>query len=95
MTSEVVDNDTAITGTNVEYAAAINNGHMQNKRFLPAKYLNTPNGRKYLGNNGKGIMLKAKYIKGVHFMEKGIQNAQQPVEEELDRWFNELLKELG
>lgn len=85
-----------LVGTNVDYASSVNNGHMQQKRFLPAKYLNTPSGRKYLGEgNNKGIMLKARFIKGAHFMEKGMQRAEPKIEAEISRWLNDMGRKLG
>lgn len=94
--TKLIGNDTVKVGTDVEYAADVNNGHLVNQRFLPAKYLDTPAGRKYLKNgNTKGIMLHPQYILGKHFMEKGIQNAEPKVQLELDRWLEELFRKFG
>ena len=90
--SRAVNQDTEEIVCPVDYAEALNNGHMMKKRFLPASYLDNPNGRKYLKDgNTKGITLKAQFIKGTHFMEKGIQNSEPIIIAEIDRWLNELM----
>ena len=87
-----IDEDTIEITTNVDYAKLVNDGFTMKKRFLPAKYLDTPAGRKYLKDgNTKGIMLKPKFIKGTHFFEKGLQNSEPQIMVEIDRWLNELI----
>lgn len=94
--SQVQDMNTVVVGTNVDYAADVNYGHTQQKRFLPAKYLDTVKGRQYLGDgNNQGIMLKAKFVPGSHFMEKGLQTATPKVMVELDRWLDAMLRKFG
>lgn len=94
--TQIIDQNTAQVGTNVDYAIDVNNGHLVNQRFLPAKYLDTPAGRKYLSEgNDKGIMLHPQYILGKHFMEKGMQNAEPKIMTELNGWLDELLRKLG
>lgn len=94
--SDLIDKDTAQVYTNVEYAKAVNNGFSIDQRFLPAKYLDTKNGRKYLKNgNKKGIMLHPQFVLGKHFMEKGIQNAEASVYNEIDNFINDMFKKMG
>ena len=91
--SHVIDNNTVEIVAPTDYASYVNNGFTVSKRFLPASYLDTPAGRKYLKDgNTKGIMLKPKFVKGAGFMEKGIQNVEPMIYAELDRWLNELFK---
>lgn len=94
--TQLIDQNTAEVGTDVDYAKWINDGHLVSQRFLPAKYLDTPAGRKYLKDgNTKGIMLHPQYILGKHFMEKGLQNAEPKTRAELDAWLDEMLRKLG
>ena len=94
--TQVTDTNTATVGTDVDYAKDVNDGHIVNQRFLPAKYLNTPAGRKYLKDgNTKGIMLHSQFILGKHFMEKGMQNAEPKIMSELDSWLDTMLRKLG
>lgn len=82
-------------GSNVEYALFVNDGHVQHKRFLPASYLDTPNGRKYLSGNAKGIMLSEKYITGKHFMENGMSNAKPRIERLADDFMRTMFIKYG
>lgn len=94
--TQLIDQNTVQVGTDVDYAININNGFLLAQRFLPAIYLNTPAGRKYLKDgNTKGIMLHPQYILGKHFMEKGMQNAEPKIMTELNSWLDELLRKLG
>lgn len=96
ITTKLLSGDAVQVGTNVEYATYVNYGYTSKRRFLPAKYLDTPKGRKYLGKNNKsGIMLKAKTIKGKHFMEKGMQVATPNIHAELDNWVQTMLAKVG
>lgn len=96
ITTAMESPDSVKVGTNVDYAPHVNYGFTMKQRFLPAKYLNTPKGRKYLGDgNKKGIMLKAQQIKGTHFMEKGMQKAEPEVIKELENWIQSMLGKLG
>lgn len=93
ITTQLTGVDSVKVGTNVDYAVHVNYGYNTKRRFLPAKYLDTPNGRKYLKNgNKKGIMLKAQNIPGKHFMEKGMQKAEPVILDELRRWIQEMLR---
>ena len=90
--SHAINNDTTEIVIATDYAEAVNNGHMMKKRFLPASYLDNPSGRKYLKDgNTKGIMLKAQFIKGIHFAEKSMQNSEPIIIAEIDRWLSELM----
>ncbi|MBZ9635589.1 HK97 gp10 family phage protein [Clostridium sp. FP1] len=82
--SQVIGSDRVETGTDVDYAQAINDGHVQHQRFLPAQYMkNCP--------NDKGVMLSEKFIEGKHFMEDGFQSLQPKAEVELEKWIQGIL----
>ena len=82
--------------TNVEYALYVDEGHVQHRRFLPAKYLSVGGRKKYLkGKNSKGIMLKEKYIKGKHFIDNGMQKADPRIDKLCESWIEQILKEAG
>lgn len=86
--SELKGSDSVETGGDVEYLQALNDGHMQQQRFLPSQYLkNSP--------NDKGVMLTEKFIPGVHFMEDGFQAFQGKTQPELERWIQEMLDKIG
>lgn len=94
--TKIINQNTAEIGTNVDYAKYVNDGFTLAKRFLPAIYLNTPAGRKYLKNgNNKGITLKPQFIQGTHFMEKGLQNAEPEIIGDLNNWFNDFFRVIG
>jgi len=88
------------TGTNVEYALYVNDGHVQHKRFLPAIYLSAKGKRLYLksqrGQKGesKGIMLKERYIPGVFFLEKGMKEAEPHLKSLGYSWLEEIAREI-
>ncbi|MBZ9615298.1 HK97 gp10 family phage protein [Clostridium estertheticum] len=82
-----VTGDTVETGTDVEYAQDVNDGHPQHARFLPAQYLKNC-------SNDKGVMLSEKFIEGKHFMEDGFQNLQPKVLPELEDWIQKMLDKI-
>lgn len=43
----------------------------------------------------KGFTTHPQYILGKHFMEKGTQNAQPKIIQDLNNWFDEMLRKLG
>jgi molybdopterin converting factor small subunit len=86
--TQIVDSDSAETGTDVEYAQAVNDGHMQQQRFLPAQYIKK-------SPNPNGVMLSEKFIPGVHFMENGFQAFQGKTQPELERWIQEMLDKIA
>ena len=87
------------TGTNVEYALYVNDGHVQHRRFLPATYLSAKGRRKYLksgksGQEPKGIMLKERYIPGVFFLENGMKEAEPRLKAKGESWLEEIAREI-
>lgn len=83
-------------GTNVEYAAYVNDGHWLNPqgvetRFVPGYW--TSNGRFVYQRGAKtGMVLKQKYIHGRHYIEHAINIMEsmfpQDVERKLEDWFS-------
>lgn len=81
--------------TNVEYALYVNDGHVQHRRFLPIRYLSAGGRSKYIKkSNVTGIMLKERYVEGKHFIEKGMQEAQPPIEHLIDDFMDKMIKKL-
>ena len=101
-TSRLVDNifvggvegDSVEVGTNVKYALFVNDGHVQHKRFLPARYLSAGGKSKYLSGGGKGIMLQEKYIAGSHFMEKGMTASKPRLERLINSFMEQIRREV-
>ena len=85
--TQIIDDDSAECGTDVEYAQKVNDGHVQNRRFLPAQYLK--------GCTGNGVMLSEKFIPGEHFMENGFQMFGPKAEKELESWMQQMLDKIG
>ena len=82
-------------GTNVEYAAYVNDGHWLNpqgvnKRFVPGHWSND----RFIYERGAntGMVLKQKYISGKHYMEHAVNIMEQLfpeyVERRLDDWLS-------
>lgn len=98
----VVTPDEAEIGTNVHYALYVNDGHVQRKRFLPISYLSANGRKKYVHTTGKkgkdgtggGIMLKEKYIPGVHFLENGMQSAEPRLQTLGDSFMEQIGREI-
>lgn len=81
--------------TNVEYALYVDEGHVQHKRFLPAKYLSAGGRGKYLkGNNSKGIMLKERYVPGKHFIDRGMDKAIPRIERVVNSFMEQIFREV-
>lgn len=80
--------------TNVHYAIYVDEGHIQHRRFLPVKYLSVGGRAKYLkSNNAKGIMLKEKYVQGVHFIDNGMQRATPRIERLIESFMEQIARE--
>jgi phage gpG-like protein len=88
VTTQPIDQHNVEVGTNAEYAQAVNDGHVQNRRFLPAEYMqDCP--------NDKGVMLQEKFIEGTHFMENGLQSAETKAQQELETFVQKMLNDLS
>lgn len=90
-----IDNRTVMVGTNLFYASWVNDGHKQDKRFVPGRW----KGERfeyipYPHNNGQGMMLKAKFVKGKHFMERSIYSAKPKMVANLNEFMYTILGEL-
>ena len=82
-------------GTNTEYAVFVNEGHVQHRRFLPAEKLTVGGKTKYLKNaDGRGIMLREKYIPGKFFMEKGLNDAKPKLERLIESFMEDIAREV-
>lgn len=76
-------------GTNVAYAKFANDGHWQDKRFVPGHW----SGDRFVYNQNEksGMMLTAKRIEGKHYWESGIEILEKMIPEFLERKLQEWL----
>lgn len=71
-------------GTNVEYAKFANDGHWQDRRFVPGIWWS--DGRfYYIPGESTGMMLKAKFVEGAHYWESGIKIMEKMIPQLLER----------
>jgi hypothetical protein len=86
----VLDGEDAVeVSTDVEYALYLNDGHVQHKRFLPADRLSTGGRTKYLKDGSKGIMLKERYVNGVFYLEKSLNDSKPAFQS----WVNSFMEQ--
>lgn len=92
---QVGGSDEVSYATNVHYAIYVDEGHIQHRRFLPIKYLSVGGRSKYVkSSNAKGIMLKEKYVPGVHFVDRGMQNATPRIERLIESFMEQIVREV-
>ncbi len=78
-------------GTNVQYAKFANDGHWQNRRFVPGRW----SGERFIYESGAktGMMLTAKRVEGKHYWESGIKiiESMMPkfLEAKIQEWLNQ------
>ena len=90
-----IPNDYIEVCTNVKYALYVNDGHVQHKRFLPAKRLTVGGRTKYLKTKDqKGIMLSERYVQGAFFMEKGFKSAEPRLETLIKSFMEQCAREV-
>jgi hypothetical protein len=87
ITHKMINSNTSEVGPGQEayYAEAVNNGHM--KRNVKVTDKSAYRGIRKHNPGG--------FVKGRHFMEKGIQNANPKMEKELHNWLENIIKEAG
>lgn len=94
---ELDEGDLKLTiGTNVEYAAFVNDGHWANpqgieSRFVPGYW--TSDGKfRYQKGASTGMVLKQQYIEGKHYIEHSVDIMEKMfprlVEAKLKQWLN-------
>lgn len=78
-------------GTNVSYAKHVNDGHWQNRRFVPGKWA----GDRFIYDPGAktGMMLTAKKIEGKHYWEGGIEAIENLIPNFLDAKIQQWLEQ--
>lgn len=76
-------------GTNVDYAKYANDGHWQDKRFIPGKWSNDR--FVYDPNEKSGMMLTAKRVEGKHYWENAIEVLERTIPDCLDSKLQEWL----
>lgn len=85
-------------GTKVEYAKWVNDGHKQHPgRFIPGIW--TGDGKfRYEPGAKTGMVLKASYVEGKHYMESSIKIMQKMfpkmVEAKISKWVNDYISNL-
>ncbi|MGC5326438.1 HK97 gp10 family phage protein [Brevibacillus sp. SYSU BS000544] len=79
-------------GTKVEYAGLVNDGHWQEKRFVPGVW----KGERFIyDRNAKtGMMLKAKWIKGTHYWDAAVSIMEHTLENSFERLMQRFLDQL-
>lgn len=120
--TQLIDQNVAEVGTNVNYAKWVNDGFIMKPHFVPKSALQQSSGKSWkklninttieskVGSTSyinetiklpisdkrvKGFMTKAKYIKGAHFMEKGMQNVEPKIIADLNNWLDDVFKKVG
>jgi Bacteriophage HK97-gp10, putative tail-component len=79
-------------GTHVEYASAVNDGHWQERRFVPGEFRG---GRFiYSPHASTGMLLKAKWVKGTNYWDAAIAVMDRQFEQMLDRLLQRYLDQL-
>lgn len=82
-----------LTGTNVEYAEAVNDGHTQRKgRFVPGEWRSGT--FHYIPGHDKGMVLTGAVIEGARMFEKAMQYIEDDLQPILDFEFRRLYREL-
>lgn len=78
-------------GTNVQYAKYANDGHWQNRRFVPGKWA----GDRFIYDPGAktGMMLTAKRVEGKHYWESGIKIIEAMLPKFLDAKIQQWLEQ--
>lgn len=78
-------------GTNVQYAKYANDGHWQNRRFVPGKWT----GDRFIYDPGAktGMMLTAKRVEGKHYWESGIKIIEAMLPKFLDAKIQQWLEQ--
>ena len=88
----------------LEYASHVEDGHMQDRRFLPLKKLEQKSVkgkklakklRRQYGRNTQGIMLKRKWIPGVHMARISIDKIERELPARYNRAFKAFIASLG
>ena len=99
---EISDGGLTLTvGTNVEYAAFVNDGHWtcgngKDMRFVPGDVVTDSSGKikefHYNKNAKTGMMLKQKFVKGKHYWESGIRIMEKilpgVIEAKMQEWLD-------
>lgn len=88
----------------VEYASFVEDGHWQDKRFLPLSHLETGSKKsknlaasikaKY-GTNTQGVMLKEKWVPGYHMARISITKIEREIPLRYQKEFAQFIKNLG
>jgi hypothetical protein len=93
-----IPQDYVEVGTNIEYALYVNDGHVQHSRLVPVEKIRTGGKSKtyHTINTKKGmcVTLRERYIPGVHFMEKGWNDAKPRLERLVNSFMESCAREV-
>ena len=79
---------TLTIGTNVEYAAWVNDGHRQKPgRFVPGYWEGSH--FRYMPGAKTGMVLKASFVQGSHYFDKAVQAIERMFPEDAQRSFKQ------
>ncbi|KIL80728.1 HK97 gp10 family phage protein [Bacillus badius] len=70
-------------GTNLNYAAYANDGHRQNKRWVPGRWIGSR--FEYDPGASTGMMLKEKWIEGSHYWDNAFSIFEKMFDKSLER----------
>lgn len=84
---------TLTVGTNVEYAQIVNDGHKQNRRFVPGVW--SGDTFRYIPGAKTGMLLKAKYIKGKPYWDSAVAIFEKMFEKSMERKFDKWVNDIG
>lgn len=73
-------------GTNVEYAAAVNDGHKQRRRFVPGYWQG--NKFKYDPNANTGMMLTEKFVPGKPYWDNALLIFERVFQQDANKWLD-------
>lgn len=92
-TTQRTGKDSVMAGTSVVYAPAVENGHVQKRRWVPGYW---KNGRfNYDPESETGIMLKARFVPGSHMVSKGLAVTEDQLPKLMKNFVRRIGKELG
>ena len=77
----------------MEYASFVEDGHRQSKRWVPGKW----NGKRfsYIQGSDEGMMLKNKWIKGVHMARIAITEVEMQLPKAYNAAFNKWVRTMN
>jgi hypothetical protein len=76
-------------GSDLDYASAVNDGHQQERRFVPGQW--SGDTFHYDPSNSGGIMLTARWVEGTHYFDTAEHTFNtmfnKTIKKNLEKWF--------